>query len=395
MRALISCLPSVGHFYAIAPLARAVEAAGHEVVFVSSESFGATVREAGFTAIAAGVDWLESEVEQGFPDLLRDPADAYTNRYFWPMVFTRAARKLLPELLGILSSRRPDVVLSEGLDLAAPLAAEALGIRHARWSIEAWRPQAMLARTMGPLWNQTRVELGLLPDPDLDRLCPDLYLDLYPPGLQRVPPHEIPRTAHALRPEPELPSAATPAWLAELRDQPTVYLTMGTIFNRAEGAFEMVLEALRDEPVNVIATVGANRDPGTLGPQPANVRIERYLPLGAVLAHSDAVVCHAPYNAVVSALRAGIPVLAIPFRADQLHNAFALAASGAGLRLDRAAATPGAIREATRCLLRDPLHRMNAQRLRQEMEALPPVARGVELLERLASPQPALAGARR
>src|SRR5437660_3110469 len=284
MRAMFSCLPSVGHLHAIVPLARAVQETGHDVVVVTSPAFTATVEETGLRAVGAGLDWLESEVERGFPDLVRDVSDVYTNRHFWPMAFVRAARTLLPEMLRLLTSLRPDVVLSEGLDYAAPLAAEAIGIPHARWSIEAYRPQRLVAGTLGPVWNQTRIELGLLPDPQLDRLCPSLYLDLYPPCLQRVPPQELPPVCRSLRPEPFLPGGdEAPDRLAPQEGRPTVLVTLGTIFNRAEGALELLVEALAGEPVNVVAAIGANRDPASLGPQPGNVRVERYVSLPAVL----------------------------------------------------------------------------------------------------------------
>ena len=64
---------------------------------------------------------------------------------------------------------------------------------------------------------------------------------------------------------------ALPPWVADLPDRPTVYATLGTIVNasRAAALFPLMLAALRDEPINLILTVGRDNDPAQFGPQPA------------------------------------------------------------------------------------------------------------------------------
>ena len=46
----------------------------------------------------------------------------------------------------------------------------------------------------------------------------------------------------------------------------------------APGLFQAILDGLRDEPVNLILTIGRDQDPDQFGRQPENVHIERYIP---------------------------------------------------------------------------------------------------------------------
>jgi MGT family glycosyltransferase len=160
---------------------------------------------------------------------------------------------------------------------------------------------------------------------------------------------------------------------------------MGTVFNRVPGILEPILEALRGEPVNVIVTVGPNADPERLGPLPGHVHVERYIPHSAILPRVDVVVSHAGYNTIIATLVHGKPMLALPV-GDQnsFYNAFRLAACGAGLQLDARQMEPERVRSAINALLSDPLYCHNAERLRREICALPPVEVALPLLERLA-----------
>jgi UDP:flavonoid glycosyltransferase YjiC (YdhE family) len=46
-----------------------------------------------------------------------------------------------------------------------------------------------------------------------------------------------------------------PAWVATLPDRPTVCATFGTVHNRVPEVFRAIIEGLRDEQVNLIATL--------------------------------------------------------------------------------------------------------------------------------------------
>ena len=167
--------------------------------------------------------------------------------------------------------------------------------------------------------------------------------------------------------------------------RPVVYVTLGTIFNTESGdLFARVLAGVRELPVEVVVTVGRSMDPAEVGPQPANVHVERYLPQASVLPHCAAVVAHAGSGIVLGALEHGLPLVCLPMGADQPLNAARCTALGIGPALDPVTATPEAVRAATAAVLEDPLFRAAAARLQVEIAALPPPAAAVARLERLA-----------
>ena len=167
-----------------------------------------------------------------------------------------------------------------------------------------------------------RTAWGLAPDPDVSMLFRYLHLAFEPPGFHD-PALPLAPTAHLLRPVPfsQSGSEGLPRWVADLPDRPTVYATLGTVFNiRTPGLFEAILEGMCDEPVNLVLTIGRDRDPAEFGPQPENVHIERYVPQGLLLPHCDLVITHAGFSTVTAALSCGLPMVAIPIDAGMARN---------------------------------------------------------------------------
>ena len=146
--------------------------------------------------------------------------------------------------------------------------------------------------------------------------------------------------------------------------RPTVYVSLGTIFAKV-GAFGAVLAGLADEPLNVIATVGADNDPADLGPQPDNVHVERYISQAHLLPYCDAVVNQGG-TAILPILAHGLPILVLPQGANQFHNAEACVRAGVGRSLLPEAITPAAVRGEVRALLTEPGYRERAGQCRRD-----------------------------
>jgi UDP:flavonoid glycosyltransferase YjiC (YdhE family) len=273
------------------------------------------------------------------------------------------------------------MLVHEVAELAAPLVAAARRIPYVDVSYGPLIPFALLHATgeaAAPHW-QAR---GLEPDP-LAGLLRHLYVDTCPPALQNP---EIARVAavQGLRPAAaEVPTADPPAWLDRLGGMPIVYLTMGTIWNRDVDMFRHVIEALRDEPLALVVTVGRLNDPEALGPQPDNVVVHRYVPQALVLGRCAAVVAHGGSGTTLGALAYGLPLLVIPQGADQYSNADRVVAAGAGRRLLRDEVTVPAVRESVRALLDDPGYRRAAEGIRAEIRVMPTPEQAISRFEEL------------
>jgi MGT family glycosyltransferase len=205
-----------------------------------------------------------------------------------------------------------------------------------------------------------------------------LVLSPFPHSL-RDPAAPLPATGRLFRDDGLSTAPARP------RAEPVVYFTLGTVFNLECGdLFARVLAGLRELPVSVVATLGDQIDPDDLGPQPATIRIERYVPQSLVLPRCSAVVCHGGSGSVLGALAHGLPLVVIPMGADQPLNAARCEALGVGRVLDALRSPPDDIRAAVAGVLDEPRYRGAAERVRDEIATLAPASHAVALLERLA-----------
>ena len=87
----------------------------------------------------------------------------------------------------------------------------------------------------------------------------------------------------------------------------------------------------------------------------------------------------------MAALEHGIPLVNIPLSADNPEIAARCAELGFSVTVPADERTPEAIRSAVRTVLASAAYRTHAERLRDEMAALPSLEHAVVLLERLAS----------
>ena len=382
MRILFTFAGGNGHLEPLIPLARAAEAARHTVAFVGRPWMIPQVDAAGFPAFAAGSDvgltpkrlpLVEVDLDQD----MRDVGSGFGHQ---------VARGRAADILPLCAEWRPDLLVCEEFDFGAMVIAERLGLPYATVLVSATGAFVRPELVAGPL-DEVRAEHGLPPDADLAMRSRYLVLAPFPRSF-RNPGLPLPDTAHHLRllAIDATRSEAAPPWLKRQRDVPTVYFTLGTVYNMESGdLFQRVLAGLRDLPINLIVAVGRDRDPDELGTQPANVHVERFIPHAALLPHCDLVVSHAGSGSVLGALAHGLPMVLIPIGADQPLNAARCQALGVAAVLDAMSATPEMVRTAVSRVLADVGSREAAEHIRDEIAALPGPEHAVTLLDRLAS----------
>lgn len=390
MRVLLTSQPGWGHWHPLIPIARALEAAGHEVAFASTPRACAAIEANGITCFPVGRDESEDVLRERRRYLMTlAPADQPA--YMVPMVFAgTTVEHSLTDMLAHGRAWRPGVVIRENLEFAGLLMAEALGLLHAVVEVAAWRPH--LHPLAGEALDRHRARIGLPAAPGHSSLFRHLLLIPRPPSLLDL--STLPATAHIIQPLifDRSGDEVLPAWVDDPPDGPLVYATLGTVFNQAPGVLEAIVTGLRNEPITLAVTTGRDQDPATFGPQPPNVHIERYIPQSLLFPRCDAVVTHGGSGTVMAALRDGLPMVIIPIAADQFENARLCAGMGVGRVIEPGSRTPEAIREATRGVLGDPTYRANAQRFLNEIATLPGPDRAVELIENLATGGPVSPG---
>jgi UDP:flavonoid glycosyltransferase YjiC (YdhE family) len=382
MRVLFTTQVGAGHWRPLAPFARALLDAGHQVAFAATPFFCAEIGGYGFETFPVGTDdWLNPAPALGSAVPTHPPqADAVLRDVFLPN-----ADRRLPELLTLVRSWQPELIVREQTEYAGLLVAERLKLPVVTVQISAYRgpisdPSALavFGRLRAAL-GLPSTPVGIVDHPALLLLpCPPRYVD---------PQLTLPETArhvqHVDFDDDHRAEQATFDFAALSAARPTVYATLGTAYNRTPGLLAAIVAGLCHEPINLIVTVNHNQDPADFGPQPANVQIVRYLPQSTVFPRCDLVVTHGGSGTVRSAIRHGLPVVVLPVAADQPENARRCVALGFGLALSPAERTPVLIREAVRQVLTTSAYRDSARTLQAEMVALPAPAAVVDWLVHL------------
>jgi UDP:flavonoid glycosyltransferase YjiC (YdhE family) len=376
---LFTCRPGYGHYYPLLPLARAAAAAGHAVAFATGEPIREMAEADGFEAFTAGPDSaaIRAAIVAAYGPLEKIPREQH-RQFFFGRVFTGIELPArLPELLAITDKWRPDLIVHELSEFAGPLTAEIAGLPHVTCGFGPL-PEPEVADVAAAAAAEHYVAAGL--PPAAARLYRSVYLDPCPPALQVPAASQLTRRI-AVR--PELTGAgglagsgssglAGPGWLRSLPRQPTVHVTLGTVWNQDLSFFRIVLGSLAGRPLNVVAALGPGRDPAELGPQPPNVVVGGFIPHAQLLGHCDLVICHGGAGSVLDALAVGLPLLIVPQAADNFYNARRVVAAGAGRTMQHADVTAAAVGREVDLLLSRTTYRDKAAAIAAEIAAMPP-----------------------
>src|SRR5215207_5712370 len=368
LRLLVAAFGDPGHAFPAIALARELRRRGHEVVVETWERWREPVE-------AEGLAFTGAQEYTVYPPPGPDTPDGQT---------AAAAARALARLM---ERFEPDLVVSDILTLAPTLAAEIAGVPHATliphvypvqqpgmpmYSLGlrpprtgfgrlAWRATdpllAMGLRRGRDELNETRARLGLGP---IERFHGGIsqLLAIVATFPQLEYPREWPAYVHVTGPllfelpgeEIELPEG----------DGPLVLVAPSTSQDPECELVRVVLEALADEPVRVLATTNRHR-PEVPIEVPANAVLVDWMPYSQVMPAADVVISHGGHGTVARALAAGAPVLVCPAVGDMAENAARVAWSGTGLSVPRRLLSRRGIRLAVRRLLREDRFRGRAR----------------------------------
>ncbi len=421
-RILIASLPADGHLSPLLPLARELTRRGHEVLWITGAAKRARVEATG----AAHLPFIDAwDLDFGCLDE-RFPGRAETKgvaRFKFDMreIFIKMVPDQIADLERHVANVQPDLLIVEpAFGGAAAAVHERCGLPWVTFGIGALMMPSADAppfglglkpianglvnrarnRTLNALIDRTLfravdgdyramcARIGITPNPDglfATSLSPYLYLH------PSVASFEYPRTD--LPPQvrfvgPHLPAApegmALPEWWeAMLADErPVVLVTQGTVATDPAELLLPTLEALKDEPVQVVAVTGGP-EPSLLGPAPANARVERYIPFAALMPHVDVYVTNGGYGGLHFAMSHGLPILSAGATEDKSDLAARVTWSGVGIGMRAQHARPAKVRAAVRRLLTEDRFRARAAQVAAEMATHDGPARAAELVEDL------------
>lgn len=365
MKVLVVSSAGSGHVNPLIPLVKALVAQGDEVVVAANDDPGAVVVGSGATFRHVGHgdgDWfgtLRSRT-RGMPGDGLPPERV--NHYFVPRLFGEVATEDMID--GVVQCGRelgPDLALFETYAFAGPLAAQILGVPGVHHLISPMLPHEVMVLVndaVSPLWRSFGHDA-----PGYGGIYHQTTIEVSPPSLEPldVPGGEL----LAMR------GAPLPATEPHASEPPLVYVTLGSFFGMNTDVFRGVIEALAAEPVEVVVTVGADKDPAALGPVPPNTRVERFIPQGELMPRCSVVVHHGGSGTMFGALAHGLPQVILPQGADNFANADHVAGCGAGLSIGSAELSPSTVKDAVRSVIDEPRFGEAARRVAAEMAAMP------------------------
>jgi MGT family glycosyltransferase len=365
--------PAAGHLFPLMPGLLALKARGHTIHVRTQAELVDAVRAAGMHAepvdpAILDVRVADYEAKRDIDRLRRGIHDMIARGPLERVDLRRAIAETQPDLLIIdinaygaaiaaQASGLPWAISIPSL-LAVPgkgIPPYGLGMKPMRGPLGRARDVLLTrvlihqyGKAMLPGLNRMRAEEGLpgLTSPVGHMLSADRLLVLTGDPLEYPRGDDLPAHVRFVGAQSWDPPAEAPAWLDEPGD-PWVLVTNSTDYQRDEALPLAAVEALRDEPVRVILTLADAYDTVDLEPAP-NIRVERFVAHGPVLARAAAVVTHSGMGIVQKAVAAGVPMVAVPFGRDQPEVARRVAEAGAGVRLPARRLTPERLRAAVR-----------------------------------------------
>ncbi|MFD9737233.1 nucleotide disphospho-sugar-binding domain-containing protein [Umezawaea sp. NPDC059074] len=364
MRVLVVSIPAIGHLYPLVPLAWAFRAAGHDVLLATAEHVEHAERTGLRVAdIAPGYDTptVMGRALAENPDLARmfrsGPMRAELTD--WAPQFAAVNRPLLPGVLELADSWRPDLVVYDHAATCGLIAADRLGVPAVQQVLGVFSTGSLHVATT-ELLARTCPELGLRTPAD-----PAVVLEYMPPSMLTRAPEGwfsrfVPYTGGGR-------SAPVPA---HHEGRPRIAVTLGTIAPQRQGLgqLEPLIAAAAEIDVELVLALG-DVDPGPLGVLPPNVRSVGWEPLDALLDTCAAVVHHGGASTMMTAISHGLPQLVVLSPHDPIRPLMGEAVSSRGVGV---VASPDEVTAKTihRLLTDEALHEATAE-VDAENRALP------------------------
>lgn len=315
-----------------------------------------------------------------------------------PLYDTQTLRDYARDDLALLEAIQPAVVVGDHR-LSLSISARVAGVPYLSITNAYWSPYADLVTPLPELpmnrwlgikasqalfnlaWplaaayhslplNRVRRDYGL-PSLGWDWRHPYTDADhtLYADARELVPTEGLPATHTYLGPIAWSPPVDLPNWWKNLPvDRPVIYATLGS--SGQHGLLDVVLNALADLPVTVMATTAGKAQ---LGPLPANVHVVDYAPGATLAARADLMICNGGSLTVYQALAAGKPLVGIAAHMDQHLSMRYVEKAGVGMTLNSGRINGAGVRAAVGRLLSDQGMRLRARGMAAAIAAYEPV----------------------
>jgi UDP:flavonoid glycosyltransferase YjiC (YdhE family) len=359
VRVVFVAAPAVGHTFPMVPLAWAMRAAGHDVVFVTGGD-GLAVSQAGLPAIDALPGRTTRDLYEQF---VRDLPQLFTPVEGDPVTCLRARKPaivaawdpVVDSHLAMAERARPDLLMYDPIFGVGPLVAARLGVAAVAlgFTICRYDPDLLRSPPAAVAFERHRLEV---PD-DIPTI------DLAPPSLVEGPPSPL-----QLRYIPYNGGAVLPDWLLAPPPRERVAVSFGSLEQaHGSGSLKRLADAAADVDTEFVVAA-AEPNPSERGELPPNVRFVGWVPLNALLPTCVAAIHHGGSGSALTCCALGVPQMVLPENiADASAEAELLRVRGVAMVLDNDELNSFTLRE----LLSDEKLRAASRDVQHEISNLP------------------------
>lgn len=369
--------PAHGHVNPTLAIVEELIARGEEVVYYLTEAFRQTIEATGATFRASHFRLSDQGHASAFGS-----ADVNRQLAMLPMYMIQKSGQMVPPLLESVRAEQADCIVCDRMFLWARMVAHILHIpavalcptyaMNAHFNLYASfaRNSPVSPDVMASLNNELAQLSATYGVPLFD--THSLRLDAEPLTLVFLPRAFQPAgetfDEHFLFVGPSLQarrheSGAFP--LEQVESRPTLYISLGTVFNDQVDFYQICFAAFGDTEWQVVLSLGTRVDRAALQAIPHNFLAAAHVPQLEVLPHTDIFLSHGGMNSVMESLSYGVPLIVIPHILEQEATAQRVQELGLGIALDKATITTDVLREAVAQVAHDPTFRTRAQAMQQ------------------------------
>lgn len=387
--------------------ARALQAEGHEVLWVSGAAVSDMVAAAGLPlAEIPDTGWLWPLPPP--PDFTSMPPEqAIRLRYQRALDTWLTEELIIPAVEALLALARqrgqPDCVVTDPFLTASALAAEAFDVPLAVCGWPALCPpdeegllpvQVSLADDARGRIERLAARFGLRgtnfaqgPTPAIQSEL--LHISYFSRFWHQSDPEPLPQT-HFVGGMPTPPAGEPPEWLRALEGAPLGMVTLGTVFTGDLGFFAWAAQGMARADLVPLVVLGrpleAEEKRMLQAALPGGTRLLTWVDYDHVFPHLKIIVHHGGMGTTHAAVVHGVPQVVVPHAADQRGQARRVAQARVGLNLSALDVRQGRLGSGIRAVVTDAKVADTARRLAGEFAALggPPEAARllIELVER-------------
>ena len=405
---LITTFGSIGDINPYIALAKALKERSHAPTIATSELYRETVKKAGI-----GFYPVRPDIDPDDYELIRRVMQPKTG----PEILIKEVllARLSESYRDLLEAAHgSDLLITHPITFAGPLVAEKTEIRwistvlapmcfFSAYDLPVFAPYTYLKKLdfLGPWagklflkfgrfvtrdWSepvrQIRSEIGLPPgkNPIFEgQFSPEMTLGLFSPLLTKhgpvapgAPPPDWPQdtriTGFVFNDEPIERGAEDTESTRRLEEfldagPPPVVFTLGSsAVMAAEEFYRYSFEAARTLGIRAVLLTGKDTCNRPAEPLPDEIAVFDYIPYSKIFPRSAAIVHHGGVGTTAQALKAGKPMLVVPFAFDQPDNAFRVTRLGVGRTLYRNRYSADRAARELKILLEHPAYAKKAEK---------------------------------